>query len=214
MQKFLNISSYWRIFNNFRFYRDFTLWSEWLFFHYVHLLFPFFKKTFISLSSFDLFPFFIWTPISLFFFGLLFPSSLSFFFSLFFFGHFSSLFFLDFYSIAVTFWFSSKFFLRSYFVPSICKTTFSVHWRVLIFRNWFYSRSVFTNSKLNMEKTNFEQHDFQNIVVYVINGSWANIIWKLYLLLPKINLHFFFFENGIDNVNTYMTHTYLAFTKL
>ena len=70
----------------------------------------------------------------------------------------------------------------------ICKTTFSVHWRVLIFRNWFYSRSVFTNSKLNMEKTNFEQHDFQNIVVYVINGSWANMIWKLYLLIPKIDL--------------------------
>ena len=106
MQKFSNISGYWRIFNNFRFYRDFTLWSEWLFFHYVHLLFPFFKRLF--------FPFSLSTYF-LFLFGLLFPFSFLdfyfplFFFSLFFFGHFSSLFFLDFYSIAVTFWISSNF---------------------------------------------------------------------------------------------------------
>ena len=66
MQKFSNISGYWRIFNNFRFYRDFTLWSEWLFFHYVHLLFPFFKKL--------LFPFSLSTYF-LFLFGLLFPFS-------------------------------------------------------------------------------------------------------------------------------------------
>ena len=81
MQKFSNISGYWRIFNNFRFYRDFTLWSEWLFFHYVHLLFPFFKKLF--------FPFSLSTSF-LFLFGLLFPFSfLDFYFP------FLSLFYLD-----------------------------------------------------------------------------------------------------------------------
>ena len=59
-----------------------------------------------------------------------------------------------------------------------------------------------------MEKTNFEQHDFQNIVVYVINGSWAIMISKLYLLIPKIDLQFLFWKR--DGQCKYIKYTYLA----
>ena len=76
MQKFSNISGYWRIFNNFRlrFFtailhrglrNDFFSLRSFTFSIFFYFYFPFLFRL--------VFPFFIWTPISLFFFGLLFP---------------------------------------------------------------------------------------------------------------------------------------------
>ena len=89
--------------------RDFTSWSqEWLFF----ITFIYFFQFFFGL----LFPFPLWTSISLFFIWTFIFPFISLF--LFFFGLLFSLFFLDFYSIAVTFWISSKF-LKLYYLDSM-----------------------------------------------------------------------------------------------
>ena len=94
------------------------------FFHILFgLLFPFSIWTFISLFSLD----FLFPSI----FGLLFPFLFGFFFSIFFqffqlvFNSFSILFQFFYYSIAVTFWISSKFFCKNEY--STTKLTFIVH---------------------------------------------------------------------------------------